>query len=134
MEAIREVIQLLHKSNARHRRKGFRYKDNTSMEMLKHAAEELVELVEAQGSAYDNDGKILYTGDILEELADLLMILLHYAHINRIGNHALQESMFDKFLKRFTLSRKERAAVEKLREQMRAHHFQKLRLYGDEVV
>lgn len=126
MDQVRAAIRLLHDSNARHLRKGFKYRDNTTPEMLKHAAEELVELVEANTWAHGGRERII------EELADLLMILLHFAHAHDIGNHELQNSMLEKFMKRFGLSMKEHKAIKKLQRQLNAHHRQKLRLYGDE--
>ena len=133
MDQVRAAIKLLHNSNARHLRKGFKYRDNTTPEMLKHAAEELVELVEANSEYRTSASSAMSAhAKIIEELADLIMILLHYAHSHGITNTQLQNSMLDKFVTRFALTQKETAAIKKLQRQLNAHHRQKLRLYGDE--
>jgi hypothetical protein len=111
MQYITEAIHILHNSQARHRRKGFKYGSVTTSEMLKHAAEELVELVEASALVFNGEGKNPFTELVHEELADLIMILMHLAYVNGFTSATLQVSMLDKLQERFKLKKHERAAI-----------------------
>lgn len=144
MEEVNEAIHLLHNSQARHKRKGFKYGDNTPDEMLRHAAEELVELVTAEAVTHDEEGDYIYRkDDIAEELSDLLLILFHYAYIHGLHTDNLQIRMLDKMKQRFTLKPKELTALMRLKGKIVSRNapFQRatnkrdakrLKLYGDE--
>lgn len=86
MQWIRDEIERLIECNARHRA-GWRLADSDPVEMLKHAAGELIELA--------------MTPDDPGEVADIFCILLHYAMLRGWSQDRLERECWRKLQERF---------------------------------
>lgn len=129
MDHVLEAIHTLHNSQARHKRKGFKYGSRTTQDMLKHAAEELIELAAADAFTFDHEGKNAWMEEVEKELGDLMSILLHFAYMKGFTKDSLQIQMIDKLLLRFKMPPRERARLRELSNQLKSRKPIK-RLYG----
>ena len=87
MKKAWKEIERLVKADARHKKKGKRLSSLTDVQILTHAAEEVVELAAAPDDA--------------RELADILAIAIHYAVKHGWSQKYLEELVLKKLRERF---------------------------------
>ena len=106
LEKANEAVEIVVERGVHH--SGTIHKDRTPEGCLKHAAEELIELAFAK----DNDV------DAAEELADVLISLLHFAQKRNITPRQIVDQVFHKLLTRNILSQEDFAKLTDMRKEL----------------